>query len=163
MTEFFDNHDSAERANTALLESQLPSQGSNRARTWVSAAMGVVIFVAGTICGATAFHSPPPPNALATWGDLLDRVAKRMKRDLDLNEAQQQSIERVVRAHQPKLDHIRDRTIAEMRTELQQVIEDMAAVLTPEQAARFRAAAEERLDFHFPAEGAKTEAVATPK
>jgi Spy/CpxP family protein refolding chaperone len=163
MTEFFDNRDSSGRSSTALLDSKLPAQGSNRARTWVSAAMGVVIFVAGTICGATAFRTPPTTKTLASWSDLLERVAKRMRRDLDLTEAQQQSIEQVVRAHQPKLDHIRDRTVAEMRTELQQVIEDMSAVLTPEQAARFRSAAEERLDFHFPAEAGKARAAPTPK
>jgi Spy/CpxP family protein refolding chaperone len=162
MTDSFDNRDSAGRASSALLESKLPSQGSNRARTWASAAMGVVIFVAGTICGATAWRTPPPPKTLASWSDLLERVAKRMKRDLDLTEAQQQNIKQVVRAHQPKLDHIRDRTVAEMRTELQQVIEDMSAVLTPEQATRFRSAAEERLDFHFPAEGGKAQAAPTP-
>jgi hypothetical protein len=40
-----------------------------------------------------------------------------------------------------------------MRAELQQVIEDMSVVLTPEQDRLFRAEAQPRLDLHFPADG----------
>jgi hypothetical protein len=55
-----------------------------------------------------------------------------------------------MQAHQPRLDRIHARTVTEMRTELQQVIEELSAVLTPEQASRFRSEAQPRLDEHFP-------------
>jgi hypothetical protein len=108
-----------------------------------------VIFLAGVVCGTTGLR--PKPTDLKTWDDLLERVAKRMKSELDLNEEQQVRIGRIMRAHQPRLNQIRARTIAEMRTELQQVIEDASAVLTPQQDSRFRAEAQRHLDLHFPA------------
>ena len=85
------------------------------------------------------------------WDDLLDRAAQRMKQDLHLTEAQQASIKEIMHAHQPELSRIRARTISEMRTELKQVIEETAAVLTPEQEAHFRSEVQSRLDNSFPA------------
>ncbi len=93
-----------------------------------------------------------PPARLVSWNDLLERVAQRMQADLDLTEKQQAGLQQIVRDHQPKLDHIRANTIREMRAELQQVIEETAAILSPEQARRFRAAVQPRLDKHFPSE-----------
>jgi len=136
---------------TTLLAPKLPCGRTVRARTWTTLAMGGVIFVAGIVFGASAFR--PQPKPLRNWNDLLERVAKRMAPDLDLTEQQQQRIEKILRAHQPHLNQIHARTIADMRTELQQVIEETSAVLTLEQDVRFRAKAEHDLDLNFPATG----------
>ena len=50
-----------------------------------------------------------------------------------------------------------------MRTELQQVIEETAAVLTPEQATHFRSEAQPRLDKHFPVNAPDPNAQQQPK
>ena len=143
----YDDDDSA--GLTAVLTPELPSVRSARARTWTTAVMGTVIFVAGIVCGATAFR--PEPKPLRNWNDLLERVAKRMAPDLELTEEQQKQIEQILRAHQPRLNQIHAHTIAEMRTELQEVIKETSAVLTPEQDVRFRAKAQRDLNLHFPA------------
>jgi uncharacterized membrane-anchored protein YhcB (DUF1043 family) len=154
----FETHDAAARA---VLTPKLPCRASARARAWASVAMGAVIFVAGIVCGASALR--PEPKVLKNWDDLLERLAKQLSRDLDLSEKQQEQIEQIVRAHQPRLNEIHARTIADMRTELQQVIEATSAVLTPEQNARFRAKAERDLDHHFPAADAPSPGEAASK
>jgi hypothetical protein len=155
----FDRDDSGGRA--AVLARPLPACRASRVRTWISVAMVSVIFLAGVVCGATALR--PKPTDLKTWGDLLERVAKRMKSELDLSEEQQVRIGGIMRAHQPRLNQIRARTIAEMRTELQQVIEDSSAVLTPQQNSRFLAEAQRQLDRHFPANDQSPRADETSK
>jgi Spy/CpxP family protein refolding chaperone len=112
--------------------------------------MGVVIFAAGGICGAAAVRMMPGPKPLASLSELPGRVAERMQYDLGLTDAQRQGIEQIVQAHQPQLHRIRARIVPEMRTELRQLVEEMSAVLAPEQAQRFRPQAEHRLDVHFP-------------
>ncbi len=159
MTDPLNSDESGRRA--AVLARPLPACRASRARTWISLAMVSLIFLAGVVCGATALRTEP--KTLKSWDDMLERVEKRMKSELDLNEEQQVRIGRIMRAHQPRLNQIRDRTIAEMRTELQQVIEDASAVLTPQQDSRFRAEAQRHLDLHFPAKDQSPRADETSK
>lgn len=148
----FADHDDYVRTGGTALESRLPRGRSNRIRTWLSAGLVLLVFLAGLVCGAAIIHISTESDSPENWHGLLDRVAKRMQRDLDLTEAQRADVEQVVRAHQPNLDQIHARTVKEMRAELQQVIEEMSAALTPEQARRFRAETQPRLDEHFPAD-----------
>jgi Spy/CpxP family protein refolding chaperone len=146
----FDRDDFTSRAATATLDA--PAR-PHRGRAWTSAALGLVIFLSGLVCGAAGMRMAGDQRRQVNWSDLLERVARRMQRDLDLTEDQQASIAQVVQSHQPELTRIRARTVKEMRTELQQVIEDMSVVLTAEQASQFRAEAQPRLDLYFPADG----------
>jgi Spy/CpxP family protein refolding chaperone len=152
MMSFSESDERGGRAGAATLE-RLPSGRPNRARSWISAALILVVFVAGILCGAAGMRMFPAPRQPIDWSDLLNRVAKRMQQDLDLTEAQQADIQKIVGAHQPELDQIRTRTIKEMRTELQQVMDEMCEVLTAEQASHFRSEAQPRLDKFFPADG----------
>ncbi len=153
MMSFGENDDRGGQAGSATLDCRLPSGRPSRAQSWISVALVVVVFVAGLLCGAAAMRMFPASRHPADWNDLLSRVAKRMQQDLDLSEAQQADIQKIVRAHQPELDQIRTRTIKETRTELQQVMDEMCDVLTAEQASRFRSEAQPRLDKFFPADG----------
>jgi hypothetical protein len=159
MTTLAESDDSAEDAGGVPMDCQLPSIRQSRVRTWASAALVAVIFFAGLVGGAAGmrFASTPQP---ADWSGLLNRVAKKMEAKYDLTEAQKASLAQIVSTHQPELNRIYVHTIQEMRTELQQVIEETAAILTPEQASRYRAAVEPALDKHFPPDGA-TNAPAT--
>jgi Spy/CpxP family protein refolding chaperone len=158
MMTFADNDDFDLDSGGVSTDLRLPIVRANRAQAWMLAALGIVIFVLGLVCGVAAMRLIPETKPPMSWNDLLDRVAKRMQHDLDLTEAQQARIGQVVRAHQPELNRIRARTVSEMRAELRQVIEEMSVVLTPEQARRFRAEAQPRLDLHFPADGEQTQA-----
>ena len=53
MTSDFQSDDSGGVGSTAL-EARLPAGRSNRARTWMSAVLGVVIFCAGLVSGVAA-------------------------------------------------------------------------------------------------------------
>jgi Spy/CpxP family protein refolding chaperone len=145
-------------AGSATLEARLPADRPARSTTWKVGALITVIFLAGLVCGAAGMRAYMKSKPLMNWNDLLGRVAKRMRYDLNLSEEQQAGIAEVVRAHQPELDQIRSRTVHEMRTELQQVIEDMSAVLTPKQAGQFRSEAQPSLDRYFPADDGATPA-----
>jgi len=79
-------------------------------------------------------------------------VSDRMQSDLDLTEAQRENVEHVMQAHQPELERIRLQTNQEMRAELPQLIDDLSAHLTPEQASHFRSEAQPAVDRHFPNE-----------
>jgi Spy/CpxP family protein refolding chaperone len=146
--------DSVGSPGSATLDVKLPRSRSKRSRSWMFALMSVAIFASGAISGAAMTRLGSEGKPLASWNGLLERVASRMQRELDLTEQQRVKIERIVRAHQPELDRIRSRTLKDTRSELQQVIEEMSVVLTPEQANRFRSEAQPRLDFHFPSDEA---------
>lgn len=148
----FTNHaDDPSTAGTAL-ESRLPLARPGGAPSWVSSALVLVVLVAGIVCGAAIRDAFDESDGPEDWHVLLDRVAAEMQNELDLSESQRADIEQIVRSHQPRIDEIHARTIGEMRAELQQVIEEMSAALTPEQEKRFRAEAQPSLDEHFPAE-----------
>jgi Spy/CpxP family protein refolding chaperone len=142
--------DSVGSPGPVTLDVKLPMLRPNRSRSWLFALMSVVIFACGVVCGAATMRMRSEEKPLAGWNGLLERVAHRMQRELELTELQREKIEHIVKAHQPELDRIRSRTLKETRSELQQVIEEMAVVLTTEQASRFRSQAQPRLDFHFP-------------
>jgi Spy/CpxP family protein refolding chaperone len=150
VTPFANDVHSLESSGSATLDLKLPAPRSNRVRKWIPVLMAVAIFAAGVICGAAVVRLSTKAKPLGNWNDLLSRVARRMQRDLDLTESQRTSVEGIMQAHQPQLDRIHARTVTEMRSELQQVIEELSAVLTPEQARRFRSEAQPRLDEHFP-------------
>jgi Spy/CpxP family protein refolding chaperone len=161
MMSFDESGELGGRAGGATMDIRLPPGRPSRARSWISVALVMVVFVAGFLCGAAAMRKFPGPRQPVDWSDLLSRVAKRMQQDLDLTEVQQTDIQAIVRAHQPELDQIRTRTIREMRTELQQVMDEMCEVLTTEQASRFRSEAQPRLDKFFPADGDALDAART--
>ncbi|HEY1597983.1 MAG TPA: hypothetical protein VGG64_00175 [Pirellulales bacterium] len=153
MMRFEESDEMGGNVGSATMEARLPSGRRNRARPWISLLLVMVVFVAGLLCGAAAMRAFPRSRQPEDWSDLLSRVANRMQRDLDLTELQQADIQAIVRAHQPELDHIRTHTIREMRTELQQVMDEMCKALTTEQANQFRSEAQPRLDKFFPADG----------
>jgi Spy/CpxP family protein refolding chaperone len=150
MKYFADDGQAAAAPGAVTLDTRLPVAPPFRAGPRVLALAGVVVFASGIICGATATRMHADGKELASWDGLLERVANRMQRELHLSQQQRQQIGEIVKAHQPELDRIRARTLKETRSELQQVIEEMSAVLTPEQDDRFRSEAQSRLDVVFP-------------
>jgi hypothetical protein len=85
--------------------------------------------------------------------DLLRRLGAITRTATDSKIDVVATVIRVVRAHEHKLNRIHARPIAEMQTELQEIVEETSSVLTPDQDARFRTEARRRLDLYFPADG----------
>src|SRR5262245_8530443 len=117
MTPFSADDNYGDGSQSATLEAPLPAGRPHRARAWMSAVLGIVIFGAGLVSGVAATRLVPDARRSMNWGDLLDRVAQRMKDDLDLTEAQQARVKTIVEAHQPELNRIRARTVGAMRKE----------------------------------------------
>ena len=80
------------------MDCRLPAGEPNRARSWTSVALVMVIFTAGLLCGAAGMLMFPEAKRPTDWSDLLNRVARRMQEDLDLTEIQQANIQTIVRA-----------------------------------------------------------------
>jgi hypothetical protein len=139
-------------AGSATLDVRLPVKRFGRSRRWLLLLVGVMLFAAGVICGASAARLPLLHRTRSTWSSILERVTNRMQSDLDLTESQRKNVEQVMQAHQPELERIHWQTTKEMRAELQQLIEDLSVHLTPEQARHFRSEAQPAVDEHFPEE-----------
>jgi hypothetical protein len=139
-------HDDPKFAGQALAE-PLPKPSR---RGWLSLVLGLLIFAAGLLAGAAAARVALVPRPLASLDEIPARIAGRMQRELGLSDDQRQQLEHIVRSHQPELRRIRARILPQMRAEMRRAIEEMSAVLSPEQAARWRPKAEHSVDVHFP-------------
>jgi hypothetical protein len=155
MTASLDHNNHAD-SHAATLDARLPSGRSCRLSAWVSIALGIVIFLAGGICGAAALRLAARPKPLTNLKEIPERVAVKIQQDLGLNDTQRAGIERIIRGHQPELHRLRVQIMPEMRHEFAQMVDEISLLLTPDQAARFQAEAQRRLDVHFPPEEATT-------
>ena len=158
----YSDHNNPGDSHAATLDARLPSGRSCRLSAWISIALGIVIFLAGGICGAAALRLAARPKPLTNLKEIPERVAVKIQQDLGLNDTQRDGIERIVREHQPELHRLRVRIMPEMRREYAQMVEEVSLLLTPDQAARFQAEAQRRLDVHFPPDEANA-AESAPK
>ncbi len=140
-------------ASTGLLAADfdLPAPRSMRARNWLSLGMVAVVFCAGVLVGVAAARTMQTPKPLASLNEIPTRVADRMQRDLHLSDDQRDRLEQIARSHQAQLRRIRAQIAPEIRAEMNQIIDEMAAVLSPEQAERWRRKAHRRLNALVPA------------
>ena len=134
----------------ATADFQLPAHRSSRHRAWLTILFGLLIFVAGGVCGLAAGRVTAAPQSITALNQIPARVADRMERRFGLSRSQRDQIEQIGLAHQADLHRIRAQIAPEMRRELREIIEEMAAVLTPAQAAQWRAEAQHRLDRLVP-------------
>jgi hypothetical protein len=149
------NDDSATGDRTAstdlaTADFDLPAQRSLQARSWLSLGMVVLVFIAGAIVGVAGTRAMQGPRAIRTLDEIPARVAERMQRDLDLSGEQRDRLEQIVRAHQGDVRRIRAQIAPQMRAEIRRIIDEMSAVLSPEQAERWREHAERRLNLLVP-------------
>ena len=134
----------------ATADFELPTQRSLHARSWLSLGMAVVVFLAGTIVGIAGTRVMLRPRAIRSLDEIPGRVAERMQQELDLSAEQRDRLEQIVRARQGDLRRIRAQIAPQIRAEIRRIIDEMSAVLSPEQAERWREHAERRLNLLVP-------------
>ena len=143
------DHPSA-TTDLATADFNLPTPRSLHTRTWLSLGMIVLVFLAGAVTGVAGTRAMQRPRELESLDEIPSRVADRMQRDLRLSGDQRDRLEQIARSHQGELRRIRSQFAPELRAEFKRIIDEMSAVLTPEQAERWREKARRRLDSLVP-------------
>lgn len=104
----------------------------------------VAVFVAGALSGAAAaraFAPPEParPLLLARAGAPDPaRLAERMRRNLELTDAQVEQVRAVLERRQPQMRETWMEARGELLAQLDSTMREIGAVLTPEQRERWR-------------------------
>jgi Spy/CpxP family protein refolding chaperone len=133
-------------------------------RLWKPILAAVVIFTAGAVFGALLFNPTqtatdvngrtdrrdgrgdrregPPPGQQRPWSFMgseahIREICERMTRDLDLSPAQQETIQDLIRQSQARIKAISDELAPKTREEMNRAREEIRALLTPEQQAKF--------------------------
>ena len=110
----------------------------------------MVIFGAGVVTGgllikklappqpvpAPRAAGPRPPGANTPGGTRL-QFLRRAERELDLNKAQREEVDKILSVSQERTKRLMEPITPQLRDELQQTKEEIRAVLTPEQRKRF--------------------------
>ena len=96
----------------------------------------VVTFAGGLAAGIyyERRHAPAPPAVALSAHDAMHRLV----RDLDLDSAQQQAISEIIARHQKDVDATWHAMQPHVRSTLESLHNEVAAVLQPEQAVKFR-------------------------
>lgn len=122
-------------------------------RRWRAFFLGVVILVCGMVIGAGGtvvvmkhiiLHAIQHPE------EAPQRITDRVRGRLDLTEAQATKVKAILAERQKKIQALRRQVQPEVEKELEKAKEDVAAVLNPDQAKKWR----ERFDhlrIWFPA------------
>jgi Spy/CpxP family protein refolding chaperone len=119
-----------------------PASAPPRSRVWREVLLGLVILLCGIIIGAGG-------TVLVGRGILLGRgpgqpdrtsreIARHMSERLDLTPDQQKQVRDIVRTHMVRINEVRNRGRQEAEQELDLMRDDVAKVLTPEQAQAWR-------------------------
>lgn len=141
-------HDWNDGGNPAPSELQLPRASSSTWRTIFVIGLVALAFLIGAT-GGIALGRRTAYAGFPRFDQIAERVANRMRRELNLTTEQRDEIIAIIRGHQPEFRRIRAQIAPELRAELRSTIAEMATVLTPEQAETWREQAERRLDEHF--------------
>ena len=123
--------------------------------TWKVILATVLIFGAGVVTGgllvqhsarfSARFPSQRPPhnasagrtNAPSFIGGNKHELLRRVQRELDLSPEQHERVDKIIVASQERTRKLMEPVTPQMRLELQQTKEEIRAILTPAQAARF--------------------------
>lgn len=120
---------------------------------WRSVFLAVVIFVSGAVAGAaativtlrhraqTAIRHPEQAPA---------KLARSIGKRLRLDASQEAAVRAVLARHQPALAGLRRGASPQAGAELEELRRDVAAVLTPQQAARWNRWFEQRRERWLP-------------
>ena len=120
---------------------------------WRSILLAAVIFVSGAVVGAAvtiAVVRHRAQTALRHPEQVPAQLAARIGKRLRLDAGQEAAVSRVLAEHQTALAGLRRRDTPQVAAELDQVRREVAAVLTPEQAARWNRWFEQRRERWLP-------------
>jgi hypothetical protein len=135
-----------------------PAPAQARSRVWPEVLLGLVILLCGIVIGAGGtvlvgriFLVPGQPDRTSR------EIARHMSQRLDLTPDQQRQVRQIVRRHIERVTQIRESGRQEAEKELALMRDDVAKVLTPEQAQAWRTEFERMRRFapHGPPPGAR--------
>jgi uncharacterized membrane protein len=116
-----------------------PAPAPPRSRVWPEVLLGLVILLCGIIIGAggtvlvgRVFLVPGQPDRTSR------EIARHVSQRLDLSPDQQKQVRQIVRQHIERVNQIRESGRQEAEKELALMRDDVAKVLTPEQAQAWR-------------------------
>jgi hypothetical protein len=123
-----------------------------RRKRWRSVLLGIVILLCGVVIGAggavivirhVVLHAIQHPE------EAPQRITNRVRRMLDLSEHQAAEVKKILTERQKAIVGLRRQIQPQVEKELEKVKEDVAAVLKPEQAKKWRERFD-RLRIWFP-------------
>lgn len=116
----------------------LPAPPKKRRLTAI--ALGVVILLCGAMLGSgiTLVHFKRTMDVIHTPGEAAKRITDRMQRKLDLTPEQQRRVLAILRAREKSLRAILTGVEPRIEGELRKTREEVAAVLNPDQAQKWR-------------------------
>ena len=119
----------------------LPSPRVRRRRWWILALAFLLVFAGGFVTGGAgamfvAFHRIQ--QVIQNPKEVPHRVTERLRRKLGLTDEQTRQVEAILQQHQEKLEALRTEMAPRMREHFDAMEEEIAAVLTEEQAREWR-------------------------
>ncbi len=128
-------------AGEAVAESAAPAPPKSRSRVPVQILLGIAILLCGMLIGAGATvlvgrtvivpGGRPPAQASGA-------IARQMSRRLNLTPQQQTEVRRILREHMERVNQIRNEGRQEAKAEFDAMRDEVAKVLTPQQAQMWR-------------------------
>ena len=113
--------------------------------TWMLAVMFLLGAISGfAIAAGLAWKHCPPPG-MPTGAQVIDRVRKNLKSDLQISPGQEQQIEPILEQHRIAIDTIRSETLARVLAAIKIKNAAVAKFLTPEQQLKQEQKEAERL------------------
>jgi Spy/CpxP family protein refolding chaperone len=109
-------------------------------RRWKAVVLGLVILVCGALIGsaATIIHLKHVFGVVHTPGAAAERITDHMRRQLDLSDEQAAKVRAILTKRETALRGIVHEMQPKLEKQLQLAKEEVAAVLDPEQARRWR-------------------------
>jgi Spy/CpxP family protein refolding chaperone len=113
----------------------------NPLKHWKILLVMSAIFVFGLVCGSvlTAGALGKVAVRILSMEGWSNRTVKDLKRHLQLTPGQEQKIRALAEQHQPEVMGIRNETFMRFGAVHKQLSDEVLPVLTPEQAAKFKA------------------------
>lgn len=110
-------------------------------RVWLQVFLGLAILGCGMVIGAGAtvlvgrrMFSPPSRHP----AQISRAITRHLSGRLDLTPQQQQQVRDIIRQHIERVNDIRNQSRRDAESELNQMRDDVAKVLTPDQARAWR-------------------------
>ena len=109
-------------------------------RRWVlTILLALVIFVSGALVGGGLTFKIIASRFKGFFQDpevAAERITHRMKRRLDLTDAQVVQVQRIILERQKALQSLRKKVWPELEAQIEKTRQELSAVLTPEQARK---------------------------
>jgi hypothetical protein len=122
-------------------------------RRWVTVLLSLVLLGSGFALGSGVtllVGYKVIQHRLRHPEELPDRAVARLRKPLNLSNEQAREIKTILRKHLAELQQMRRRWQPEIEAQLDSIEQDVAGVLNPEQAEKWRAIARERRQTWLP-------------